>query len=230
MAEGLDRQAVRRWLSDQRGAGERIAEERIQALLALTPERSLELYLELSESVPTRRYSGPSPPLQHWGEVRLTRDLDVTVLVPPEALAEFVEAALARFRPRIPEAREFALQHGVVLVETADGVPVDISLRIPGYEEEALRRAVPVEFPGAGPLRLLAPEDLILHKCVAGRPRDLEDVESILVRRRQRVDLALIRRWLSAFRGVVEGHDPLRAFEEALNRVRDRSQRAEGEG
>jgi hypothetical protein len=61
MADALDGQAVKRWLSDQRAAGERIAQERIQALFALTPERSLEHYLELSESVPVRLASRPSP-------------------------------------------------------------------------------------------------------------------------------------------------------------------------
>lgn len=159
--------------------------------------------------------------LQHWGDVRLTRDVDVTVLVPPEALADFVDALLVRFRPRIPEAREFALRHRVVLVETTEGIPVDISLGIAGYEEEALQRGVPVEFPGAGSLRLLAPADLIIHKCVAGRPRDLEDVQSILLRQRLRVDLALIRRWLAAFRDIVEGHDPLQAFEDALSKAQE---------
>jgi predicted nucleotidyltransferase len=146
--------------------------------------------------------------LQRWGEVRLTRDVDVTVLVPPEALEDFVDAVLGRFRPRISDAREFALRHRVLLVEAAEGTPVDISLGIPGDEEEALARAVPVEFPGTGSLRLLAPEDLVIHKCVAGRPRDMEDVESILMRQRLQLDLALIRRWLSAFRGAVDSHDP----------------------
>ncbi len=158
--------------------------------------------------------------LQHWGEVRLTRDIDVTVLVEPERLAGFVDAVLGRFRPRMPDAREFALTHRVLLIETTEGIPVDISLGIPGYEEEALQRAVSVEFPGAGPLRLLAPEDLIIHKCVAGRPRDREDVEGVLVRQQLKLDLSLIRRWLQAFREIVEGRDPLQVFEDAVERAR----------
>ncbi len=48
----------------------------------------------------------------------------------------------------------------------------------------------------------------------------MEDVESILVRQRLQVDVERIRSWLKAFREVVEEHDPLALFEEALNRGR----------
>lgn len=63
MSERLDRRAVKRWLSDQRAAEERIARERLRALLVLTPERSLKLYLDLSASIPVRHSERPSPVL-----------------------------------------------------------------------------------------------------------------------------------------------------------------------
>lgn len=85
--------------------------------------------------------------LQHWGEPRLTRDVDITALVAPEELESFVDEVLQRFQPRIPDAREFAVRHRVLLLQAGDGTPIDLSLGIPGYEEEALRRAVWVEFP-----------------------------------------------------------------------------------
>ena len=158
--------------------------------------------------------------LQHWGEPRLTRDVDITVLVASEELESFVDEVLSRFGPRIPDAREFALRHRVLLVRARNGVPIDISLGIPGYEEEAFERAVEIKFPEVGKLRLIGPEDLIIHKCVAGRPRDVEDVVGILVRQRLRLDLGLVRRWLTEFREVVDSHDPLEIFEEALKRAR----------
>ena len=157
--------------------------------------------------------------LQHWGEPRLTRDVDVTVLVSAGELGAFVDEVFRHFRPRIPEARDFALQHRVLLLETEEGVPVDLSLGIPGYEEEVWANSIEVEFPGVGKLRLISPEDLIIHKCVAGRPRDREDVEGILIRQRLRLNLQRIRTWLTAFREVIETHDPLLLLEEALRRV-----------
>jgi len=158
--------------------------------------------------------------LQRWGEPRMTWDVDITVLVPVERLETFVDAVLSRFNPRIPDTREFALRHRVLLVQTGEGMPIDISLGIPGYEEEALERAVWVDFPEVGKLRLIAPEDLIIHKCVAGRPRDVEDVEGILIRQHLRLDLGLMRNWLSEFRPVVDTHDPVELFERALERAR----------
>jgi len=41
-------------------------------------------------------------------------------------------------------------------------------------------------------------EYLIVHKMIAGRPRDLEDVKSVLVKNAG-VDLAYIRHWLGQF-------------------------------
>ncbi len=145
--------------------------------------------------------------------------MDITVLVTSKDLESFVDAVLARFQARIPDAREFALRHRVLLIQAENGVPIDLSLGIPGYEEEALHRAVEVNFPGVGKLRLIGPEDLIIHKCVAGRPRDIEDVEGILIRQRMQLDLDLVRRWLAEFREVVDSHDPLALFEEAVKRA-----------
>lgn len=167
--------------------------------------------------------------LQHWGEPRLTRDVDITVLVSTEELEAFVDAVLAHFQPRIPDARDFALRHRVLLIQAQNGVPIDLSLGIPGYEEEAMARAVEVEFREVGKLRLIGPEDLIIHKCVAGRPRDVEDVEGILLRQRLQLDIDLIRNWLEAFRPVVDTYDPLELFEAALKRARQALSGAGGE-
>lgn len=43
----LDEQAVKSWLRGQRFAAERVEAERVCRLLALTPEESLQMYLEL---------------------------------------------------------------------------------------------------------------------------------------------------------------------------------------
>ena len=166
--------------------------------------------------------------LQHWGEPRMTRDVDITVLVPPEELEAFVDAMLERFSSRIPDGCEFALRHRVVLVQTVQEIPVDISLGIPGYEEEALRRAVWVDFPEVGKLRLIGPEDLVIHKCVAGRSRDVEDVEGILIRQHLQLNLETIREWLEAFRPALGTHDPVEQFNQSFERARRALESADG--
>lgn len=158
--------------------------------------------------------------LQHWGEPRTTQDVDVVVLVPSEQEDDLLQAILKRFQPRMADALSFAKRYRVLLVATSDGVPVDIALGIPGYEEEALRRSSKVSFVGLPPINVLSAEDLIIHKCVAGRPRDIEDVERVLLRQRIKLDLRYIRNWLREFADIIEAHDPRAIFENAVKKAR----------
>lgn len=158
--------------------------------------------------------------LQHWGEPRTTQDVDVVVLVSSEKEDDFLKQALSRFRPRMGDALSFARRNRVLLIATTDGIPIDLSLGIPGYEEEVMNRASRVSFAGLPPIRVVSPEDLIVHKCVAGRARDIEDIGRVLVRQKLKLDLRYIRRWLRAFAPIVEGHDVRKLFETALNKTR----------
>ena len=65
--------------------------------------------------------------LQRWGEPRLTQDVDLTLLTGFGREEQFVDALLKGFNPRRPDAREFALAHRVLLLETSKstcGLPV----------------------------------------------------------------------------------------------------------
>ena len=157
--------------------------------------------------------------VQYWGESRTTRDVDIVVLVPPDKTDQFLKHAAHRFRTRIPDAVSFAKQNRVLLLETSGGTPADISLGIPGYEEEALRRAVTGSIEGSPPFRVISAEDLIIHKLLAGRPRDMEDAERILVRQHQRIDLGYTVKWLKAFAPIVEDRDLIAEFEDILRKA-----------
>ena len=157
--------------------------------------------------------------VQYWGEARTTRDVDVVILVTPDRLESFFNAAVRRFKPRLQDAVTFAQTNRVLLISGTDGTPVDISLGIPGYEEEVIQRTVTVRLPGQRAIRLISPEDLIIHKCVAGRPRDQEDIERVLVRQRLSVDIPYVRQWLSEFAGLIESHDVVGILESALTKA-----------
>jgi predicted nucleotidyltransferase len=160
--------------------------------------------------------------VQFHGEPRFTHDVDLMVLVPPKALAEFLDRTIAAFRPRIKDAKAFALKNRVLLVSSQAGVPIDISFGIPGYEEEVLRRSVRYAPRKGRTLRLIGAEDLIIHKCVAGRGRDLEDVEGILIHYRLKLDLTYIRKWLGEFALLIDEYDVLAYFESAMKNARAR--------
>ncbi len=48
-----------------------------------------------------------------------------------------------------------------------------------------------------------SPEDLIIHKVVAGRPRDLEDVRVVQLKNPE-LDRAYIEKWLKDFEAALE--------------------------
>lgn len=153
--------------------------------------------------------------VQYWGLPRFTRDVDVTILIPEGAEEETLAALLEAFPARIPEALSFALRHRVLLVQAAAGCEVDISLGLPGYEEEVAERAVDFDLGDGRKVRLCSAEDLIIHKAVAGRPQDVADIEGIIQRQRQSLDVAYIRSWLEQFAKLLESNEVQQRFEGA---------------
>lgn len=120
--------------------------------------------------------------VQHWGEPRLTRDLDIELLTGFGGEEVFVDTLLDAYAPRIDGAREFALTRRVLLIKAASGIGIDISLAALPYEEKLIGRSTEVEMAPGVKIRLCAPEDLIVMKLFAGRATDLRDARSVMVR------------------------------------------------
>ena len=117
--------------------------------------------------------------VQHWGEPRATRDLDLTVFTGFGAEPPVVDTLLGRYEARRPDARVFALQHRVVLCSTSAGVPIDIALGALPFEAEMIERATYVEFAQGIALRICSAEDLFVLKAFADRPQDRADLMGI---------------------------------------------------
>jgi hypothetical protein len=126
--------------------------------------------------------------LQRWGQPRLTNDVDVTILAGFGREAAYVDALLERYRARIPNGREFALEHRVLLLESAEGIPVDVALGGITFEEQLVSRATRYEFLPELSLLTCSAEDLIVLKAFANRPRDWGDVETIAARQQGQLD------------------------------------------
>jgi hypothetical protein len=120
--------------------------------------------------------------VQRWGEPRQTRDVDITLLTGIGGEERFIDPILSHYRARLSEARRFALDRRVVLVETADGVPMDISLGGLPFEARVVERASPFAIEATVSLVTCSAEDLIALKVFAGRLQDWLDVEGIVVR------------------------------------------------
>lgn len=126
--------------------------------------------------------------VQHWGEPRVTRDLDISVFTGFGGEEPVVDALLAMYEPRISGAREFALTHRVLLVATPSGVEVDVALAGLPFELEMIERAELAEFVPGVTLRVSSAEDLFVMKAFADRVQDRADLVGIARRQRGRLD------------------------------------------
>jgi hypothetical protein len=135
--------------------------------------------------------------VQVWGMPRLTADVDVTARLRSDDPASFVaRMGDAGFDPRVPDVVGFVRRTRVVpFVHRASGIPLDVILAGPGLEEEFLERARPIDLGGVV-LPVISPEDLIVTKILAGRPKDVEDVRGVLRERLDEIDLRHVRRLL----------------------------------
>ena len=63
-----------------------------------------------------------------WGEPRVTRDVDLTLLTGFGMEEPFILALLARYPARIPDALSFARRNRILLLQSSEGVGIAVSL------------------------------------------------------------------------------------------------------
>jgi hypothetical protein len=117
-----------------------------------------------------------------WGEPRLTRDLDLTLLTGFGNEAEYIDPLLETFEARLPDMRSFALARRVLLLNSREGYPIDIALGGLSYEKLMVSRSTMHAYYSDLQLRTCSAEDLIIMKAFADRERDWADVEGIVLR------------------------------------------------
>lgn len=128
--------------------------------------------------------------VQVWGQPRVTQDVDLTVLTGVVRDVEAIDTLLERFTSRIENPHGFAAQARVVLLkDPVTGSDVDVSLGADPFEERMLDRAVLIEHAPDARLRTATAEDLLVLKLFAGRPIDWMDVEGVLIRQANQLDL-----------------------------------------
>jgi len=136
-------------------------------------------------------YGGMALPA--WGDVVTTQDLDLVVQLDEDQVARLIGA----FRDagfQLPDAAETLFPIDTWTRASKGGRDVDIAWGATEFDDQAIRRAVPIEICGRT-VPIASAEDLILYKLAAYRRKDLAHVEDILVRQGERLDLAHLRRW-----------------------------------
>ncbi|MCI0620384.1 MAG: hypothetical protein L0387_01695 [Acidobacteria bacterium] len=156
--------------------------------------------------------------VQRWGQPRQTLDVDLTMVVQLETEEQVVDNLLSVFRPRISDAREFALTRRVLLLEASNSVGLDLALGISSFESTTVERSSRYEFGPGFVFPTCSAEDLLVHKCFAGRERDLADAEQVIVRNRKILDLHYVRHWLNELGHAIEDPEIPNRFERLLLR------------
>jgi len=138
------------------------------------------------------------------GKPRYTVDLEAMFLLSVDDIPHLIEVARTEgIEPRIPSAADFARKHRVLLLRhTASDTNIDISLGILPFEEEVVARSV-VHPIASLSIRLPTPEDLIILKAVAKRPKDLQDIQAI-VDKHPDLDTLRIEKWVKEFAAALE--------------------------
>ncbi|MGQ9647344.1 MAG: nucleotidyl transferase AbiEii/AbiGii toxin family protein [Thermodesulfobacteriota bacterium] len=156
-----------------------------------------------------------------YGEPRLTRDIDITLGVGVEGLNKVREIVRrAGLKILVKKDREFVEKNMVLpTLDRKSGIRVDFIFSFSLYEKQAIERGKDIQL-GRTTVRFASLEDLVIHKVIAGRARDLEDVKSVLLKNPKfDTDLDTLKAAEETFRGLVTDYatawslpDPLRMF------------------
>jgi len=138
------------------------------------------------------------------GKPRLTADLDAVILLSIDDLPKLIDAANEQgIEPRMADAEAFARKNRVLLLRhQPSGTNIDISLGILPFETEMVARSQKLII-GNIQLRLPTPEDLIILKAVAHRPKDLADIQAIAASHPD-LDKERVRFWVEQFGAALE--------------------------
>lgn len=140
--------------------------------------------------------------LASWKYVRATRDVDLLVGLEGKSEDELLgQLHAAGIRPRRQPAVASLGRLRIVqcVYEPPDAfldLQIDLLLAECPYQHQALTRRVPAQLAGLDvAVFVLACEDLILHKLLAGRIIDRVDCVSLLRLQRENLDWAYLRQW-----------------------------------
>lgn len=154
------------------------------------------------------------------GRPRVTRDVDAVIILEERLWEDFLKSGISfGFVPRRTDTIPFARKNRILLVHhKPSGIDADISLGALSFEKEMIAHGTSIVLNGVK-IPLPRPEDLLVMKTIARRPRDIADIESILDANKT-LNLRIVRRWIRAFSASLEMPEILEEFENIVARQR----------
>ncbi len=148
-----------------------------------------------------------------YGEPRLTKDIDITLGVDINHLDKILEIVKKlKFSILPKDVEKFVAETSVLPVKDPEtDMRIDFIFSWTPFEKEAIKRAKRIKIDDFY-LNYISAEDLIIQKLISNRPRDIEDVKSILLKQKK-LDEKYIRTWLEIFSKTLD-MDFLKMWEE----------------
>ncbi len=134
-----------------------------------------------------------------YGEPRLTKDIDITLDMGIEGYPKVKEVIENLFFRILVDNPEEFLKKTMVLptIEEKSGVRIDFIFSFSPYEKQAIGSAIDVKINNKM-VKFASLEDVIIHKIIASRARDIEDVKTILLKNPD-YNSKYIYKWLGEF-------------------------------
>lgn len=134
-----------------------------------------------------------------YGEPRLTKDIDVNLGIGIDGFEVIMKTVQnLALRILVNKPREFVQQTMVFpVMDEKSGIRIDFIFSFSPYEKQAIERAKDVKL-GRATVKFASLEDVVIHKIIAGRARDLEDVKCMLLKNPD-YDVGYISKWLKEF-------------------------------
>lgn len=118
-----------------------------------------------------------------YGEARLTNDIDITLGVSIEELPKMlIIISQLKLNILVDNVENFVKKTMVLPVkDVKSGIRIDFIFSFSSYERQAIKRAKSIKF-GKSAVKFASLEDIVVHKIIAGRTRDIEDIKSIILK------------------------------------------------
>jgi predicted nucleotidyltransferase len=154
-----------------------------------------------------------------YGEPRLTRDIDITLGVGVEELDRVKKIASGISLKILVKGEKDFVERTMVLptIEEKSSIRVDFIFSFSSYERQAIKRAKDTKL-GRIFVTFASLEDIVIHKMIAGRARDIEDIKSILLKN-PHYDEVYITRWLKEFDKSL-GQNLLKSFRKIVKEIK----------
>lgn len=123
------------------------------------------------------------------GQPRVTSDVDFVVAAELDQIISLARRLdVTKFRGLFADVEQVVETSFILpLRHRESNVKVDIAVGLSGFERQTVGRATPVEIAECQ-IPVASAEDLLLMKLLAGRPKDLQDIEGLIIAQENRLD------------------------------------------